>query len=506
MTADRLLALCTVVLASSLILGGGTRPGFLSDVVTQLLAIPLLLTALWRLAGLPSLKPLRWVLLLCLAVALVPVLQLIPLPPAVWTTLPDRQSLTEALHLTSAELPWMPLSVSPRATWLSALSLLPPIAIFLATVLLGYRERRTLSLVLVGIAVLSAFLGLIQVAQGPSSSLRFFEVTNPSEAVGFFANRNHLAAALYTATVFAAAWAVEAAMAAPGRALLETRSIAKVFISFTVVVVLVAAQTTARSRAGLGLTIVALLGVLAIALRDGRNASGLTPAKLLLGAATVTVVLMGQLALYRVMDRFAEDPLQDARLVVGRITAGAARLYMPFGAGMGTFVPVYASVEPAAEALPDTYVNRAHDDFLELWLETGAIGLALMALFLLWLLSRAVQTWRRNASGSYIDVALARAASVAVALILAHSLVDYPLRTDAMMAVFAFACGLLTAPPSDGLERLLDTARRGRAREAGASPRTGRGRPAPGPATNAPISQHSSERWGSEIEWPKDWR
>jgi hypothetical protein len=31
------------------------------------------------------------------------------------------------------------------------------------------------------------FVGLSQVAQGPNSTLRFYEITNLSEAVGFFA-------------------------------------------------------------------------------------------------------------------------------------------------------------------------------------------------------------------------------------------------------------------------------------------------------------------------------
>ena len=56
MPTDRLFLLCTIVLVASLLLGGGTRTGFLSDAVIQLLAIPLLLIAVRRLAALPSLK------------------------------------------------------------------------------------------------------------------------------------------------------------------------------------------------------------------------------------------------------------------------------------------------------------------------------------------------------------------------------------------------------------------------------------------------------------------
>ena len=121
---------------------------------------------------------------------------------------------------------------------------------------------------------------------------------------------------------------------------------------------------------------------------------------------------------------------------------------MPLGSGLGTFVPVYAMFEKPEDATP-TYVNRAHNDILEMWLETGVLGLALGGLFVIWLVRRSAEIWRSApASGaSQLDWSLVRAATIVPALILAHSLVDFPLRTGAMMAVMAFACALLIEPP-----------------------------------------------------------
>jgi O-antigen ligase len=504
MRTERLFLLCAIVLVASLLLGGGTRPGFLSDVVVQLLAVPLLLIAAGRIASLPSLKGARWALVLCLAIASVPALQLVPLPPSVWTALPGRAPVVEVFRLLGQEPPWMPLSLSPRATWLSALSLLPPVAIFLATLLIGYPERRVLTLILVGFGVLSAFVGLAQVADGPESSLRFFAITNPTEAVGFFANRNHFAAALYAFTVFAAAWAVEAA-APPqwGRTRLDTRWLVPVLASLAVLVILVATQAMTRSRAGLGLTVAALVGATAIALLDRRNASGMTPAKLLLATAAAAIIYATQFALYRILDRFAADPLTDSRLTTARLTSEAAQLYLPFGSGMGTFVPVYGMHERAADAVMDTYVNRAHNDLLELWLETGVVGLALAAAALLWLAGRSLRLWRREAPGMNIDASLARAATTVIALIGAHSLVDYPLRTGAIMAIVAFSCGLLVTPLTGAPGELPDQT--GAAGRASTARRPAR-RPADRAHADAPISQHPPERWGNDIEWPSEWR
>jgi hypothetical protein len=53
---DLLFYLCAFVIVASLLLGGGTRGGFLSDAVLQFLAIPLLLVCLWKLFDLPLTK------------------------------------------------------------------------------------------------------------------------------------------------------------------------------------------------------------------------------------------------------------------------------------------------------------------------------------------------------------------------------------------------------------------------------------------------------------------
>src|SRR5262245_47604102 len=202
------LYLCALVMVASLVLGGGVGRGLLSDAILQLLAIPLLVVCLWRIFEVSLTRQMRVALWFCLAIAALPLLQLIPLPPWLWTALPNRQPSVEAFYILGRALPWMPISVSPAETWLSALSVVPPLAIFLSTLLLSYRERRWLMLVVLAVGVLSVFIGLLQVAQGPNSSLRMFTITNPDEAVGFFANRNHFAALVYCLIVFAIAWMV----------------------------------------------------------------------------------------------------------------------------------------------------------------------------------------------------------------------------------------------------------------------------------------------------------
>jgi hypothetical protein len=512
----RFLYLCAIVMVASLVLGGGAGRGLLSDALLQLIAIPLLLVSLWRIFELSLTRQMRLALWFCLAVAMLPLLQLIPLPPWLWTALPNRQPSAEAFDIIGHAVPWMPISVSPKSTWLSALSLIPPFAIFLSTLLLSYRERRWLTIVVLAVGALSVFIGLLQVAQGENSPLRFFEISNRLEAVGFFANRNHFAALIYCLIVLALGCMVQAisALRVPHdqrKKLFEyefdTASVIAVVGSFVLLVILLSGAIMARSRAGLGLTIIALFGGFALGFLNRRVVA---TNKVMIGAISLVLIFSLQFGLYRVLER-APDLLSDDRPIMASTTVEAARAYMPLGSGLGTFVPVYAMFEKR-EDVKDTYVNRAHNDFLEMWLEAGVLGLILVGLFVIWLLRRSIEIWRSPPApgASEFDWSLVRAATMVPALLLAHSLVDFPLRTGAMMSIMAFACALLIEPPAGAArEELQAVPERTRRRETQElKPAFAASReiePAASTRTSDGPARSLGERWGSDIEWPKEW-
>src|SRR5215207_5028612 len=144
-TVNALFLLCAGVIAAALLLGGGSRGGFLSDAILQLLAIPLLIAAVLKLCETPLPAPARRAAWFCLVLAIIPLAQLLPLPPGLWTALPNRGPSAAAFEILRQPLAWMPISVSPQATWLGAVSVLPPLAIFVGTLLLSYQERRRLT-------------------------------------------------------------------------------------------------------------------------------------------------------------------------------------------------------------------------------------------------------------------------------------------------------------------------------------------------------------------------
>ena len=63
--------------------------------------------------------------------------------------------------------------------------------------------------------------------------------------------------------------------------------------------------------------------------------------------------------------------MEGARIPFAHNTITAAKAYMPFGSGVGTFVSVYPGFEPAHDAISNVYANHAHNDLLEVWLEGG---------------------------------------------------------------------------------------------------------------------------------------
>ena len=121
-----------------------------------------------------------------------------------------------------------------------------------------------------------------------------------------------------------------------------------------------------------------------------------------------------------------------------KTTAAAAADFMPFGSGVGTFRQVYQLYEDHDRFDVTAVVNHAHDDYLELALETGLPGIILLLLFIAWWVRSSWRAWTAPDADPY-----ARAAVIASAAILIHSLVDFPLRTAAISACFAMFLGLI---------------------------------------------------------------
>jgi hypothetical protein len=424
---------CVLLLA--LVLGGGARQGYWSDTVIQLASLPLLGVVLLS----PNLMqvPRGPVILLCLLVVL-PLAQIIPLPPTLWTALAGREEVAQAYSAASISLPWLPISLAPNITWRTAFSLLPAVAVFLAMLCLPHRTRRNLVLMMLAVAFVSVLLDLLQMMGGQLSALRFYAITNVDRAVGFFANSNHNAAFLYCAIPFAAAWGI-GLRRQPRRALVVALLLGFIIIGLAVT----------QSRAGLILSVIAGLSCIPLVMDKGIGNSRGRLLGVVIGGNVIALLIAFQFGFVSMTQRIQnQDITDDLRWSVASVTLKAAQANLPFGTGFGTFVPVYQTVEPRTLLLDQNrYVNRAHNDWLELGLEGGGLTIAGLLVFFAWFARSSFQVWRPGQDGAdALDTALARAGSIVVVLLMLHSIVDYPLRTTAMMVVFALACALLISP------------------------------------------------------------
>ena len=424
------------VVLLSLIFGGGTRQGLWSDALVQVVSLPLLAIAILRLKARASPSEFRLALLVIGAVIVVPILQLLPLPPWIWTILPGRAEVAGAYRAAGVPLPFLPISLEPLTTLRSLLSLLPAIAVFLGVLSLRKQaEFRWLLLLIFAVAVVGAGLELLQLAGGVHSPLRFYEITNVHRGVGFFANSNHQAAFLYSTIGYAAIWA----------SLARRDRSAKVAFRLTVAAVLVVAivigLVATQSRFGVLLGLAAGFCSIPLAAGLASEANRGRIVKLAMAVNGLALLLAFLFGFAGFADRISEGLSSDVRWPAARITWKAAVDHLPFGSGIGTFAPIFQRYEPV-NLLAETYVNRAHNDWLEAWLEGGVASAAVICALLSCFVFLAYRSWR-PADPSARLVAYARAGSVCAALLAVHSLLDYPLRTTALTVMLAISCAFM---------------------------------------------------------------
>lgn len=417
--------------------GGGARADILSLIILRPLAV---LFAAYAIIAAPqgSFAAVRRPLMLVTVLALIVAVQLIPLPPSIWHTLPAREHVAKIDALVGMADAWRPLSLSPAGTWNALFSLMVPAAAILLYGALDPADRSIVIRLWLGFALASALLAIAQVLGNPEGPLYFYAITNSGEAVGLMANANHQAVLLVAAIPLAAYWYSRRdrrKAAYPLRGALMAGL-------FLFVVVLTA------SRAGLALAVPATIIAFALLLRatiaglGDRRASGPgkrpLPRGMVLGgaaAATLAVAGAGVLALASrasglaaVVTTSAQDEMRFKALPT---LFGILEKVWLLGTGAGSFDKVYKMFEPVS-ALSRYYLNHAHNDVLEVLIDHGVAGLVAMLLVAAWTIRSAAQLWQIRELTS-----LDRAALVFPLVALGVStLVDYPLRVPTAVTLF----------------------------------------------------------------------
>jgi O-antigen ligase len=424
------------------LIGGGARPDLMALVVLRPLAILVLAFGLLTASGAQLRSHLA---LIGMGTALVGLhlVQLVPLPRAIWHSLPGRELLIEIDRLAGNAAAWRPMSMTPDATWNSLWSLAVPGAILLLAIQLGPVHHRRLVPLLVALGLVSALIGILQMLGDPQGPLYFYRVTNPGSPVGLFASRTHQAVFLACTLAMAVAW----------RSMVTLRKSLAALLTLVLVLTLLLLIVATGSRVG------AMLGILAattatFAFRSTAPEPGqaarsnwrpnLTAAAGVIGLLGIAIVLGRALAIERLLATPVSDDLRVRALPT---VLAMVRHYAPWGSGFGSFAQVFLVHQPRALIGP-AYLNHAHNDWLELLVAAGIPALALMALAAGWLGIRMVRATRMKADA---DCALPRLGALIMGIFAAASLTDYPLRVPSLMALAVLAAvWLQCAKPSTG--------------------------------------------------------
>lgn len=420
-------------LFSCLILGGSGQ-GVWTNALLQLAGVAILAWAAASASEQPLSRAAQRILLIAiLALALI-LLQLIPLPPALWSGLGGRSRIASDYALLGLRVPALPLSLMPQETLRALFASIPPLAMLVAIVRLRAYRRAWLAAALICGTFAGILLGAIQVASSdPTASPWYlYPETSFGFAVGFFANANHMATLLIITLPFLAALLVSARGG-------DRQRFAAVLTMIAGAALIVAVGLLLnRSLAGylLILPVIAASALIAMPARSRlRQWMMLAAGLCLLGALGV---LQSSAIRSGSIHQEAASSVESREAILGT-TLAATRDFLPFGSGVGSFRRVYSLYEDHA-TVDTVYANHAHNDYAELALETGIAGVFLVLLFLIWWGGAVWRVWRSVEAHPY-----GRAASIASAAILAHSIVDFPLRTAAIASCFAMCIGLLAA-------------------------------------------------------------
>jgi O-antigen ligase len=376
----------------------------------------------------------------------VPLAQLVPLPAEWWAHLPGHEPYVRALELAGA-------AAGAAARPLTLHALIPCIALFFMVRRLERRRVRRLARVFLVVASCEAVLGILQVGAPPGSFLTLGNAFGGGASTGTYVNKNHFAALMAMALPMALAlWATEMLPVVNdrGESLREhprnadARLAMRILFSVLVVILLLALLFS-RSRAGIGAGLAAFaLASLAMVW----NAGSLKAKAVLIAVALLAAMLGAYIGLTPVLERFAPDTFSlgyEGRAQLSLVTLRAGLDFLPFGSGLGTFADVFPRYQ--AERLVG-FIDHAHNDYAEAFLELGVAGVAVVVLFAAAYLLR----WRELARGrlsrslGFLQIA----AGLGMLAMIVHGMFDFNFHIPANAICFSFLAGVFfyTAEPS----------------------------------------------------------
>ncbi|MER9157475.1 O-antigen ligase family protein [Mesorhizobium sp. M0778] len=385
------------VLFVSLLIGGGTASGLYTDTLMEVAALVSAAAVLSQPSGQRSPRSVRWLLILAIALM---VLQIVPLPPTIFNGLRPELLLGD---------PWVGesrfrfISVGVGRTIECLLYVLALAAFFLAVLRLRAEQVSALLPFFFMGVICNGLAGAIQYSL--SDNISIIGLLPFTINAGLFANVNHFSALLFVSIPFVVYYG-----------LFRGHLFSGTFGLIALLLLLLAAGSRAGVLIGLAITV---LSVVFLSARS--RVSGFSVLLIFVGLSIYTI------GAWTKIEAEVVDPA-FGRAEFARTTTDGIKQNWATGVGFGNFQKAYQIYEKEGMIFKQ-YVNHAHNEYLEIAFEGGVLAILLMIAYFL-LLSAALARIRRDP--------LQKAAFLSVSFLLIHSLVDYPLRTEALAMTFAY--------------------------------------------------------------------
>ena len=386
-----------IVILFCLVLGGGTNQNLWSDHLLQIIMLPLSIVGITNIfesrIGNIS-KGLVLSILVLLVIQFIPLMGIRGFP--VYSELSTN---------------WSFWSISPSRSLEASLFTIAILGFSLFVAQLNdYQQKRLIRFIALGF-VINILIGIIQLSFG--SRITITGVLPYNITSGMFANENHFSSLIYIMLPLFA-W----------RFLTDSK---KPWAYLTIAGLIVFFEFAIGSRAGmaisLGLALFSFFWAI-FAIPTGKY-------KLLI---YVLITATALIEFYVITDL----PLATgvSRTLIFSITWEAIQDHWLTGTGLGSFLLVIPMFEKQKD-IYYVYINQAHNEYLQLFLELGIVIIPMILLFLVQIIQ------------NMFNSKLSKMATISLLAIMAHSTVDYPLRTMAIAIVFGTLSAIVLSERND---------------------------------------------------------
>lgn len=385
--AVRLTLACFVLLA---LLGGASRGDELAIVFLRPLILLLAAVSLWVRPP-ERIGCGRSLVLTATAIALLCLLQLIPLPPSLWAEMPGRSAIVGVDEILFDELPWRPLTMVPSATYNAMFYSLTIAAVFSVIGVVANDHEIVVLRAIIVIAIISVILAIFS-AQTGAKLYRPYEIMSQGPS-GLFSNANHFG--MFCALAILVALRLASKDAVVGRNTARWFAFAG-FALLMLVGAILSSSRLAFGASGIALICSALVFCKNVLFIRGfkKNVAHTSSRQtwLIGGLVAIAIILLILLFLYLAilqreasLGNFEEVGLADSlRVRITPILISMLSDHWLAGIGFGSFADYYAIIEPVRLVGPQ-YVNQAHNDFAQFVIEGGLLAALIGVSLLVWL-------------------------------------------------------------------------------------------------------------------------